>query len=536
MTNRNIIFSLLALAPGCLDVDDQTSSDSQQVIIGDNNLQDVEYYVPKPGSPFPKSYVDYYEPAVGLLAADCSGTLIGRDLFLTASHCVLSGKVQFHYQIENGVVATSDDYTVSGIVECGMRYWCGAAFNLKSTNAERDFAILRLAPKIGTGYPGDKYGWRQIETPDPAVLRQHSAPIALIQHPSVGPKKVDTGNVYRWDHVNMDWNADSKGGSSGSGVLDVNGSIIALNDSESTVDNYGPAMMDIRNISTVLKGPIFGNTYQLVKASDGNCLDVPAFSKTAGTQIAENGCRSSGYLANQQFQFVPFQNGSYEIVEHDSSLCVTLPPGTGSVAYLSSCYGASTQVFDVVQFGIDGKSSAFAIKSHSDATQCLNTNGIGSWLGSATCNTLSWWNFRQTKRTYRIQFAPTNLCLDMTGGSKADGVYPQEYACKTTPTDIFNQEWQLVPQLDGSVKILAAHSGKCLDLATPSTADIVHLVQATCALTATQRWRVIPNGNYYELQNVYSNKCVTEGSPNPVQMTCGTNDFAENFVLTPSVN
>jgi hypothetical protein len=414
-----------------------------------------------------------------------------------------------------------------------MKYWCGAAYNLKS-GIDRDFAILRLQPK-GNVYPGDKYGWRQIDTPYPYYLVEANAPVAVIQHPNALPKKVDTGNVYRWDGLNMNESTDTLPGSSGSAVLDANGSIIGLIDSQSDVDNYGAAMMDVRSISTVLKGPIAGNTYQLVKASNGSCLDVPAFSKTAGTPIAENGCRSSGYLANQEFLFVRLTDGTYEVVEHDSNLCLTTQPGSGTTAYLASCTGASTQIFDVVQFGSDGTSSSFAIKSHGDPTQCLYADT--GWLRSGTCNTISWWNFRQTKRTYRVQFAPTNLCLDMTAGSKADGVYPQESACKTTPTDIFNQEWQLVPQLDGSVKIIAAHSGKCLDLVTPSTADTVHLVQATCALTSTQRWRVVPNGNYYQLQNVYSNKCVTEGgTPYPVQMTCGTNDFAENFVLSPSVN
>ena len=86
-------------------------------------------------------------------------------------------------------------------------------------------------------------------------------------------------------------------------------------------------------------------------------------------------------------------------------------------------------------------------------------------------------------------------CLDVTGGSTANGNLPQIWACTGGP----NQIWTL--GADGTVRSL----GKCLDVANNSTADgaAVHLWDCLDPV-ASQKWTA-SNGL---LVNAASGKCL----------------------------
>ncbi len=188
-----------------------------------DDLQHVEEYDGSlPG--FSKAYVNQVEKSVGALAMGtpgpgsrkfCSGTLIAENLFLTASHCV-DGDITksfavFNYQKAKGSndVQPQEHFAIKGIVEDGG-YRTGL-----------DYAILEL-----DGTPGKKYGFKKV---NPAALPV-GLPVADAQHPSGKVKMFHAGVIAGTRGQNYVTYAemDTHPGSSGSGVLNGNGELVAV--------------------------------------------------------------------------------------------------------------------------------------------------------------------------------------------------------------------------------------------------------------------------------------------------------------------
>jgi len=192
---------------------------SANSICGSNELQHVNDYNGNPGQPV--EFVKKHKSAVGALAKGdpansrkfCSGTLIGEDLFLTASHCIDASVTQdksvaFNYEKAPGSndLLPQEHFKVVEVIEDGIN--------------RLDYAILRL-----DGKPGLKYGFTRVRAAQPE--NQHL--LTIIQHPRGQAKQTDSGPMVGSSGAYMLYaDLDTEPGSSGSGVLDREGLIIGV--------------------------------------------------------------------------------------------------------------------------------------------------------------------------------------------------------------------------------------------------------------------------------------------------------------------
>lgn len=182
---------------------------------GTGDLQDVRDYDGSLGQT--QAFVTRHKNPVGRIAANqlCSGTLIARDLFLTAGHCVDairvgSSNVDFNYEKLAGEDGTAP-FTSSRIVrvvEDGRPV------------SGLDYAIFELE-----GNPGDAFGVALIEEFTPAEGHL----ITIIQHPMARRKEIEVGRAKGFSHEAIFYDdLDTEIGSSGAGILDDAGRLVGV--------------------------------------------------------------------------------------------------------------------------------------------------------------------------------------------------------------------------------------------------------------------------------------------------------------------
>lgn len=181
------------------------------------DVQNVESYDGTLG--VSQTVVARHQLHVGYHVGHCTGTLISDDLFLSAGHCGYSvgDTVRFNYQnAPDGTPRPTQDYSVAAIVE-------------QEYTATLDYAIVRL-----NGLPGREFGHATIAATDPPV----GSLLTIIQHPGGNPKGIHAGPVL--DYPGGNWlrhQVDTTGGSSGSGVLNTAGQLVAVHTNAGCAQN-----------------------------------------------------------------------------------------------------------------------------------------------------------------------------------------------------------------------------------------------------------------------------------------------------------
>ncbi len=231
----------IPLAPGAVT--------TRSVCGGTIDWQDVEMYNGALGPTI--NFVNTHQGAVGQIRWNsnlrnkynkpgnvndrrwCTGTLIGENLFLTAGHCFdnvndkgwimpvdnVTGKnissaeiatnmhVEFDYQRDsNGNLRNTESFDVVELVE----YRLGGL----------DYAILRL-----DGNPDRSYPTATLSANVPYL----NDSLTIIQHPAGIPKVVEAGPCNSVGTTEFTYrDLDTKGGSSGSGVLNSEGQVVGV--------------------------------------------------------------------------------------------------------------------------------------------------------------------------------------------------------------------------------------------------------------------------------------------------------------------
>ncbi len=105
----------------------------------------------------------------------------------------------------------------------------------------------------------------------------------------------------------------------------------------------------------------------------------------------------------------------------------------------------------------------------------------------------------------RLVARHSGKCLDVNGSSTADGAIVQQWTCGSGN----NQQWQLQYASGGYYRLVARHSGKCLDVISSSTADGAAVKQYTCNSGNNQQWQLqTVSPGYYRLVARHSGKCL----------------------------
>ncbi len=94
----------------------------------------------------------------------------------------------------------------------------------------------------------------------------------------------------------------------------------------------------------------------------------------------------------------------------------------------------------------------------------------------------------------KILPAHTRKCVDVTGSSTSNNASLIQWDCHGHP----NQQFQAWQQPDGSWEFSAIHSGKCITVYGVSTANGAPLVQYDCNHGANQQfWARYSAGSYF---------------------------------------
>ncbi|WDE00064.1 FG-GAP-like repeat-containing protein [Thalassomonas actiniarum] len=372
-------------------------------ICGPNDLQHVESYDNRyQNLGFDLAFVDAHQASVGAMKSSasnsagsyCSGTLISEQLFLTASHCIDSGTtndvVAFNYQLNatSGVVRNQEFFNIESVLEDG-------------DDNSLDYAILVLQ-----GSPGTRYGWRNVQV-------QTANEILIIQHPLGEAKQLEAGNDVLSSGNRLTYaQLDTEPGSSGSGVLNNNGNIVAVHTNGGCTSsggrNSGTSMAAIVDNSSVL--PIVNTT-----GFDSVKLGLAAFGYDAGGWRVANHPRMMADVNGDSLDdVVGFANGGvYTALSNGDGTFATARLGIAAFGY--SAGGWRVESHPRMMADVNGDGSADIVGFANGGVYTALSNGNGTFasarLGIAA--------FGYNAGGWRVESHP-RIMSDINGDGRAD--------------------------------------------------------------------------------------------------------------------
>ncbi|HCU49264.1 MAG TPA: alpha-L-arabinofuranosidase [Micromonosporaceae bacterium] len=228
--------------------------------------------------------------------------------------------------------------------------------------------------------------------------------------------------------------------------------------------------------------------FRLVNRSSNKSLDAVNCGTADGTDV-----RQFSWMDNtcQQWQVTATTDGWFRLGNRNSGK-------TLDVANCSTASGADVRLWtwlnnNCQQWRLQPVGTNAIVNANSgkvvDVLNCSTANGADvrqqPWLNTA-CQK---WTFTHTDNGY-YQVRPahaTGSCLAVSSGSTADGGNIDQGACSGN-----NSHWRFEPRPDGSVRMVARHSGKVLDVNSCGLADNTDIAQWSWLDNNCQRFRFMP--------------------------------------------
>ncbi|MFP2957595.1 RICIN domain-containing protein [Myxococcus sp. 1LA] len=184
----------------------------------------------------------------------------------------------------------------------------------------------------------------------------------------------------------------------------------------------------------------------------------------------------------------------------------------------------------------DGSLALVALNSNDGASRTFKVRWGGqSFTYTLPARSVASFKWGGTSATaYRLVNKHTGKCVDIAGPSTEDGAALHQWACHGGAS----QQWTMEPTDGGYVRFVSRYSGKVLDVTGASTADGVLTQQWSWAGGANQQFRSIATGSgWHRLEARHSGKvldvadCWTAGDGARVQQWTWANNDCQQFRL-----
>ncbi|WP_117209547.1 RICIN domain-containing protein [Allorhizocola rhizosphaerae] len=227
--------------------------------------------------------------------------------------------------------------------------------------------------------------------------------------------------------------------------------------------------------------------YRLVNRDSNNTLDAVNCGTADGTDV-----RQLAWMDNscQQWQVTPTSDGWFRLGNRNSGKTLDVAEcGTASGANvrLWTWLNSNCQQWRLQPIGVNTIVNANSGKLV-DTLNCSTSSGADVRQQPFLNTACQKWTFTHTDNGY-YQVRPTHasgLCLIVNGGSTADGADIVQGACSGN-----HSQWRVEPQADGSVRFVARHSGKVMDVNSCGLANGTNIAQWSWLNNNCQKFRLM---------------------------------------------
>ena len=301
-----------------------------------------------------------------------------------------------------------------------------------------------------------------------------------------------------------------------------------------------PANSDENGQQQQLPAP--GEYYRIVARHSGKCLDVPGASTADGANIQQYQAVGGSH---QEFRFDEAGGGYYQIVARHSGKCLDVEGSStsdgGNVLQFHKT-GANNQLFR-----LDDPGSGYYRITAKHSGKCLSIDNVST---ANEANVSQWTDYGQTNQRFSVLLATVPLpdvyyrivarhsgkCIDVAGGFMEAGTNIQQYATANVP----QQQFRFDAAGGGYYRIVAKHSGLCLDVAASDMANGGNVVQYPNTGNDNQLFRLESVGEgYYRIVAKHSGLCLdvqgasTSNGANVEQYTYGQETNQQFSLVLP---